>query len=70
MTTKTTFGGLLPYATRPNNTVILVQIAKAAGKSGNIWYTFSATGSEKRGCPFFGFFQAFMTDLQQELHEP
>ena len=69
VTTKTTFGGLLPYATRPCNTVVLLQLAKAAGKTGNIWYTFG-TGSEARGCPFFGFFQAFMRDLQQELHEP
>jgi hypothetical protein len=68
VTTKTTFGGLLAYAARPSGTVVLLELAKAAGKSGNIWFTFG-TGSAARGCPFFGFFQAFMRDLQQELHE-
>ena len=69
ITAATTFGGLLAYPARPNATVVLLQIAKAAGATGDLWYTFG-TGSEERGCPFRPFFEAFVGDLQKELALP
>ena len=44
----------------------LPQLAKAAEKSGSLYYTFG-TGTEARACAFLPYFKAFMTDLQKEL---
>ena len=43
-----------------------MQLAKAAEKSGSLYYTFG-TGSEVRACAFLPYFKAFMADLQKEL---
>ncbi len=62
----TTFGGLLAYPAVPAKTVFIVSNSKAAGKSGNILYTFG-TGVPERSCAFRPFFEAFMGELQQQL---
>ena len=62
----TTFDGLLFYNAVPGKTVFIVSNSKAAGKSGNILYTFG-TGVPERSCAFRPFFESFMADLQKEL---
>ena len=62
----TTFDGLLAYPAVPAKTIFIVSNSKAAGKSGNILYTFG-TGVPERSCAFRPFFEAFMGDLQQQL---
>ena len=61
-----TFDGLLSYPTTPGKTVLILQIAEAAAKTKDIWFTFS-TGSSERACVFKEFFLNFMKDLQYEL---
>ena len=61
-----TFDGLLSSPTTPGKTVLILQIAKAAAKTKDLWFTFSA-GRAERACVFKDFFLNFMTDLQQEL---
>ena len=56
-----TFDGLLAYPAVPARTVFLVGIAKAAGKTGNLFYTFGM-GDANRSCAFKPFFEAFMGD--------
>jgi hypothetical protein len=43
-----------------------MQLAKAAQRSGSLYYTFG-TGTEARACAFLPYFKAFMADLQEEL---
>ena len=69
ITAPTTFNSLLAYPARPNATVVMLQIAKAAGATGDLCYTFG-TGPGQRGCLFRPFFEAFVGDLQKELPEP
>lgn len=61
-----TFDGMLSYPTIPGETVVILQIAKAAAETKDIWFTFG-TGTSTRGCVFKDFFLNFMQDLQQEL---
>ncbi|VEP12153.1 conserved hypothetical protein [Hyella patelloides LEGE 07179] len=61
-----TFDGMLSYPTIPGETVVILQIAKAAAETKDIWFTFG-TGTSERGCVFKDFFLNFMNDLQQEL---
>lgn len=61
-----TFDGFLSSPTTPGKTVLILQIAKAAAKTKDIWFTFS-TGKSERACVFKDFFLNFMSDLQQEL---
>ncbi|KAK9827964.1 hypothetical protein WJX81_002557 [Elliptochloris bilobata] len=63
---NSTFGGLLAYPAVPGKTVFLLNINKAAGKTGNLFYTFG-TGDALRACPFKPFFERFMGDLQTQL---
>jgi hypothetical protein len=62
------FDGLLSSPTTPGKTVVILQIAKAATKTHDINFTFSA-GTSNRVCVFKDFFLAFMKDLQRELKE-
>ena len=62
------FEGLLSSPTTPEKTVVILQIAKAATKTHDINFTFSA-GTSNRVCVFKDFFLAFMKDLQRELKE-
>ncbi len=61
-----TFDGLLSSPTTPGKTVLILQIAKAAAQTKDIWFTFS-TGKSERACVFKDFFLNFMNDLQKEL---
>ena len=65
-TKASTFNGMLSYPTVPGETVFILQIAKAAAETKDIWFTFG-TGTSERGCIFKEFFLNFMQDLQQEL---
>lgn len=60
------FGGLLLFPTRAAKTVVIFKIGKAAAKTGDLLFTFSA-GRPERACVFQGFFLAFMRDLQKAL---
>ena len=62
----TTFDGLLASPTVPTKTVILLQIAKAAGTAKSLFFTFGS-GSPTRSCPFKPFFESFTADLQKVL---
>lgn len=61
-----TFDGLLSSPITPGKTVLILQIAKAAAQTKDIWFTFS-TGKSERACVFKDFFLNFMNDLQKEL---
>lgn len=65
---SSTFDGLLSSPITPGKTVVILQIAKAATKTHDINFTFSA-GTPHRACVFQDFFLAFMKDLQRELKE-
>ncbi|KAI9131315.1 hypothetical protein [Acaryochloris sp. CCMEE 5410] len=59
-------GGLLKSKTKPGWTVVIFQIAKAAQKTSDLYFTFG-TGTSERACSFMNFFLDFMKDLQMEL---
>ena len=61
-----TFNGMLSYPTIPQETVVILQIAKAAAETKDLRFTFG-TGTSERGCIFKDFFLNFMKDLQYEL---
>lgn len=65
-TKASTFNGMLSYPTIPGETILILQIAKAAAKTKDIWFTFG-TGTSERGCVFKDFFLNFMKDVQYEL---
>lgn len=67
-TKASTFNGMLSYPTTPGETVFILQIAKAAAETKDIWFTFG-TGTSQRSCVFKDFFLNFMQDLQQELRK-
>lgn len=59
-------GGILSSKTRSGWTVFIFQIAKAAQKTSDLYFTFG-TGTSERACSFMDFFLDFMKDLQMEL---
>lgn len=61
-----TFNGMLSYPTIPRETVVILQIAKAAAETKDLRFTFG-TGTSERGCVFKDFFVNFMKDVQYEL---
>lgn len=68
VTKASTFNGMLSYPTFPQETVIILQIAKAAAETKDLRFTFG-TGTSERGCVFKNFFVNFMKDLQYELQK-
>ena len=67
-TKASTFNGMLLYPTIPGQTILVLNIAKAAAETKDLRFTFG-TGSSKRGCIFKDFFINFMKDLQYELQK-
>ncbi len=65
-TKASTFNGMLSYPTIPKETVVILQIAKAAAETKDLRFTFG-TGTSERGCIFKDFFLNFMKDVQYEL---
>ena len=65
-TKASTFNGMLSYPIIPQETVVILQIAKAAAETKDLQFTFG-TGTSARGCIFKDFFINFMKDLQYEL---
>lgn len=63
-----TFNGMLSYPTIPGQTVLVLNIAKAAAETKDLRFTFG-TGSSERSCIFKDFFTNFMKDLQYELQK-
>ena len=59
-------GGLLLFPTRAAKTVVIFKIGRAAAKTKDLLFTFSA-GRPERACVFQDFFLAFMRDLQKAL---
>lgn len=68
VTKASTFNGMLSYPTIPQETVVILQIAKAAAETKDLRFTFG-TGSSERSCIFKDFFVNFMKDLQYELQK-
>ena len=58
--------GMLSYPTIPGQTILVLNIAKAAAETKDLQFTFG-TGTSARGCIFKDFFLNFMKDVQYEL---
>jgi hypothetical protein len=63
---NSTFDDLLWYPAVAGRTVFIMNIGKAASKSGNLLYTFG-TGTRTGACPFLPYWKAFMAELQAKL---
>jgi hypothetical protein len=63
---NSTFDGLLWYPAVTGRTVFILNIGKAASKSGSLLYTFG-TGTRTGECPFLPYWKGFMTELQAQL---
>ena len=66
---KSTLNGILSYPSVPDKTVVLLNNAKGAEQTNDMFYTLGG-GNGNRVCAFKDYFQHFMTDLQQELRSP
>lgn len=61
-----TFNGMLSYPTIAGQTILVLNIAKAAAETKDLRFTFG-TGTSERSCVFKEFFVNFMKDVQYEL---
>jgi hypothetical protein len=67
---KTTLNGVLSYPSVPEKTVVLLNNAKAAQATNDLFFTLGGGQPGNRVCAFKDYFEHFMRDLQQELRSP